>query len=95
MTETVLDPSFVTYTQLLPQSIPIGLDPTVTVVVTVFVAASITVATLSDGLATYTYPLPILDIGQLNTLAGRNLSKPFAQAVSTEIAKRTSPAVVA
>ena len=39
---------------------------------------------------------PILDIGQLNTLAGKkNLSKPFAQAVSTEIAKRTSPAVVA
>ena len=28
-------------------------------------------------------------------LAGRNLSKPFAQAVSTEIAKRTTPAVVA
>ena len=47
------------------------------------------------GANTHEHQLPILDIGQLNTLAGRNLSKPFAQAVSTEIAKRTSPAVVA
>ena len=48
------------------------------------------------GANTHEHQLPILDIGQLNTLAGKkNLSKPFARAVSNEIAKRTSPGVVA